>query len=369
MLFAGTLISSNTDTTKVKTTGTVIDTDLVLPKGFTATAVVDQLGGNRHLFVNTNGDVYVKLDKLKDGKGIIVLRDANKDGKYEVVKSFGNFTGTGITVKNGYLYASSDEEVYRYKMNAANEVADPDHPEKIVTGLLKAGQHESKSIALDNVGNLYVTIGAPANACQVVDRTAGSPGKDPCPLLEKAGGIWQFKANKLNQSYAQGVRYATGIRNIVGVYWNTIQNQLYGVQHGRDQLAAFYPKLYSNEQSAELPAEEFFLIKKGSDFGWPYCYYDQLQKKKVLGPEYGGDGKQIGRCAGKDLPIMGFPGHWVYIGDTPVIHGPFTFDHTTQYITTRMRGGLISMTFSGNDLGSFARLGYVRYRYSPQGRR
>jgi len=61
--------------------------------------------------------------------------------------------------------------------------------------------------------------------------------------------------------------------------------------------------------------------------------------------------------------VVNFP------GDTPVIHGPFTFDHTTQYITTRMRGGLISMTFSGNDLGSFARLGYVRYRYSPQGRR
>src|SRR5882724_11940721 len=61
--------------------------------------------------------------------------------------------------------------------------------------------------------------------------------------------------------------------------------------------------------------------------------------------------------------VVNFP------GDTPVIHGPFTFDQTTQYITTRMRGGLVSMTFSGNDLGSFARLGYVRYRYSPQGRR
>jgi len=61
--------------------------------------------------------------------------------------------------------------------------------------------------------------------------------------------------------------------------------------------------------------------------------------------------------------VVNFP------GDTPVVHGPFTFDQTTQFITTRMRGGLISMTFSGNDLGSFARLGYVRYRYSPQGRR
>ncbi len=38
--------------------------------------------------MNTNGDIYVKLDKLKDGKGILVLRDADKDGKYEVVKSF-----------------------------------------------------------------------------------------------------------------------------------------------------------------------------------------------------------------------------------------------------------------------------------------
>jgi glucose/arabinose dehydrogenase len=107
-----------------------------------------------------------------------------------------------------------------------NEVTDPDHPEKIVTGLREEKQHESKSIAVDNAGNLYVTIGAPSNACQVMDRTKGSPGQDPCPILQNAGGIWQFKANKLNQSYPEGVRYATGIRNIVGIDWNTKMNQL-----------------------------------------------------------------------------------------------------------------------------------------------
>jgi glucose/arabinose dehydrogenase len=310
ILLAVSMLTCGSDFTyKISKPGE-IDTDLVLPKGFSATAAVDVLGSNRHLTVNSNGDIYVKTDKLKDGKGILVLRDVKKDGKYEVVKSFGNYIGTSMVIKNGYLYASSNTEVFRYKLNAANEVADPDHPEKIVTGLIVGNQHETKSIALDNAGNLYVTIGAYANACQVVDRTAGSPGQDPCPILEKAGGIWQFKANKLNQSYAEGVRYATGIRNIVGVFWNTKENQLYAVQHGRDQLSAFYPKYYTDAQSAELPAEEFFLVKKGSDFGWPYCYYDHLQKKKVLGPEYGGDGKQLGRCAGKDLPIMGFPGHW-----------------------------------------------------------
>jgi hypothetical protein len=29
-----------------------------------------------------------------------------------------NYNGTGIAIKNGYLYASSDDDVYRYKLDA-----------------------------------------------------------------------------------------------------------------------------------------------------------------------------------------------------------------------------------------------------------
>jgi glucose/arabinose dehydrogenase len=49
--------------------------------------------------------------------------------------------------------------VYRYKFNSNNEIADPDHPEKIVTDLVAKGQHASKSIALDDKGNIYVNVG------------------------------------------------------------------------------------------------------------------------------------------------------------------------------------------------------------------
>jgi glucose/arabinose dehydrogenase len=283
------------------------DVTITVPAGFKVETVVDALSHNRHIAVNSNGDIYVKLEKTKGGKGIFVLR-RSKD-KYEVVKSFGNYGGTGIAIKNGYLYASSDQEVFRYKLNPANEVADPDNPEKIITGLVSKNQHTSKSIALDNAGNIYVNIGAYSNACQVADRTPNSPGQDPCPILQEAGGIWQFKADKLNQTASQGVRYATGLRNVVGLDWNTSLNHLFVMQHGRDQLSLF-PGTYTTDESAELPAEEFFMLKKGSDCGWPYCYYDQLQKKKVLGPEYGGDGKKQGRCEGKENPIMAFPGHW-----------------------------------------------------------
>ncbi len=283
--------------------------DINLPSGFTSASVIEALGNNRHIAVNSNGDIYVKMERLKDGKGIYELRDVNKDGHYQVVKSFGNYGGTGIAIKNGYLYASSNKEVFRYKLTN-NEVANPDNPETIVTGLIDRGEHNSKSIALDNAGNIYVNIGAYSNACQVANRTAGSPGQDPCPILEKAGGIWQFKADKQNQSYNEGVRYATGLRNVVGLDWNTQQNELYAMQHGRDQLNQMKPDTYNDQQSAELPAEEFFLLKKGVDCGWPYCYYDPMQKKKVLGPEYGGDGRKEDRCAGKEKPIYAFPAHW-----------------------------------------------------------
>ena len=282
---------------------------LILQDGFSAIAVAENLGRARHIVVNSNGDVYVKLERLKDGKGIFRLRDTNGDGKADQVTGFGNYPGTGIAIKKGYLYASSNSAIYRYKLNDKNEVANPDQPENIVKDLADHGEHNAKSIALDNAGNIYVNIGAFSNACQVDDRTKGSPGQDPCPILDVAGGIWQFSADKLNQSYPQGTRYRTGIRNTVGIFWNEKQNELYAMQHGRDDLHRLFDNLYTDDQNAILPAEEMFLVKKGSNFGWPYCYYDQIQQKKILNPEYGGDGKTQGRCEGVDKPIYAFPGH------------------------------------------------------------
>jgi hypothetical protein len=90
----------------------------------------------------------------------------------------------------------------------------------------------------------------------------GSKGMDPCPILEWHGGIWQFDANKKNQKQADGVRYATGLRNVVGLDWNKQQGELYAMQHGRDQLNTMFSTLYNAEQNAELPSEEFCLVKK-----------------------------------------------------------------------------------------------------------
>ncbi|MEP6513207.1 MAG: PQQ-dependent sugar dehydrogenase [Parafilimonas sp.] len=293
---------------KIDTTINTNNAGLKLPTGFFAAIVSDDLGSARHIAVTSNGDIFVKLGKLKNGKGIYWLHDSNGDSKMDVMKGFGNYAGTGIYIKNGYLYASSDEEVFRYKLNNKNEVANTNKPEKIVTGLINRHEHASKSLVLDDSGNIYVNIGAYSNACQEVNRTKDSKGQQPCPILEQAGGIWQFKADKLNQSYNDGVRYATGLRNVVGLDWNKDVNTLFVMQHGRDQLHDLYPELYDDKQGAELPAECMYEIKQGTDYGWPYIYYDQIQKKKILAPEYGGDGKKEGGENAID-PVVAFPGH------------------------------------------------------------
>ncbi|HVU58234.1 MAG TPA: PQQ-dependent sugar dehydrogenase [Puia sp.] len=301
-------IDSNTKAQSIAVKSGGADSTIKLPAGFTATTIAEDLGKARHIAVAPNGVIFIKLGGKKDGKGIIRLQDTNGDGNPDQAIAFGDYGGTGIAIKNGYLYASSNEEVFRYKLDDSFNVTNPDSPEKIITGLLDRHEHESKSIALDNEGNIYVNIGAYSNSCQLEDRKKGSPAQNPCPVLDSAGGIWQFKADKAGQTYGTGVHYATGLRNVVGLDWNTTTNSLFVMQHGRDQLHDLFPDMFDTKKSAELPAECMYELHKGSNCGWPYIYFDPMQHKKIQAPEYGGDGKKEG---GKDAqdPVMAFPAH------------------------------------------------------------
>ena len=296
-------------------------TGLELVDGFRASIVADEIGAARHLAVRDNGDIYVMLSKMNKDGGIAALRDADGDGQAEVVEYFGDYIGTGIEIRGDYLYFSSDTSIHRYPL-AEGELVPTGEAEQIVGGLPLERQHAAKPFTFDGAGNLYVTVGAPSNACQVDDRQKGSPGQDPCPLLERYGGIWRFEAERPGQTQeADGYRYVTGIRHVVALQWNDAENALYAVQHGRDQLHFLFPDLYTEQESAELPAEEFLRMEDGDNFGWPYCYYDQKQGKKVLAPEYGGDGDEVGRCGDMKEPLLGFPGHYApndllfYTGD------------------------------------------------------
>lgn len=282
---------------------------LTLPKGFSAESVVDSMGAVRHIVVDQSGILYAKLERRRVASGWTGVRALQLNGNTKATElpGFGDYTGTGILIKNNYLYTSSNSEVFRYKL-VNGKVQNPSQPEVIVTGLIDKRQHASKSIAIDDADNLYVNIGAPSNVCQEKDRVKGSPGMMPCPILDSAGGIWKFSASKQKQSYAEGKRYATGLRNVVGLDWNSKENALYVTVHGRDMLFQHFPEMFDQKLGAELPAETMYKLKEGDHAGWPYAFWDQGQKKYILSPEYGGDGKKE-PTQKFTPPVMDFPGH------------------------------------------------------------
>src|SRR5450756_950817 len=85
---------------------------LYLPDGFEALVVVDSIGSARHIAVNDNGDLYVKLtynEKMNGRGGTVGLRDLNHDGKADAVVYFGDYkdvgeSAVGMTIHDGYLY-------------------------------------------------------------------------------------------------------------------------------------------------------------------------------------------------------------------------------------------------------------------------
>ncbi|MFI5235518.1 MAG: PQQ-dependent sugar dehydrogenase [Gemmatimonadales bacterium] len=275
---------------------------LVLPTGFCATLFADGVGAVRHLIALPNGDIIA----ARASGGMILLRDTTGNGRADVTSVFGEGRGTGIAYADGWLYFAPDDRVVRYRWTPGQLVPTAP-PQVIVRDLPAGGNHTAKPIVV-RAGTLYVDFGSATNSCQVDDRAPRSPGHDPCPEREIRAGIWTFDAARADQTPANGVHFGVGLRNPMALAFEPTTGMLWMAVHGRDQLGEDWG--FSDSLNAELPAEEFGPVVKGADYGWPYCYYDELRSKKVTAPEYGGDGTKTDRCAGKTVPVIGFPGHW-----------------------------------------------------------
>lgn len=303
------------------------DSGLVVPKGFCANIFADGLGHTRNMAIAPNGVVYVNTwsgeyygkDPLPPGGFLVALKDTQGTGKADRIERFGETVetggkgGTGIGISKGYLYAEINDRIVRYAL-PENDLVPKGTPEVIVSGLTTEGEHPMHPFAIDAAGMMYIDVASATNTCQKKNRVKESPGLNPCKQLEVRGGIWRYDAFKAGQKFSPAERYASGIRNAGGIAIDAT-DQLYATQHGRDQLAENWPKFYTPEQGATLPAEEMMRIEQNATYGWPHCYYDAAQGKLVLAPEYGGDGgKTVGLCAERHPPVAAFPAHWAPTG-------------------------------------------------------
>jgi glucose/arabinose dehydrogenase len=296
---------------------------LTLPAGFCALVVADiKSGANaaaaRHLVVTPSGDVFVAINNPRNTNppfGIIGLRDTDGDGRSDEQTQFSpDLGGSGLAWNNGVLYFGANDRVMRFEL-PSGQLSPNGAGTVVVSGLPSTGDHVSKTVVFANDQTLLVNIGSASNACQVANRQLHSPGQSPCPELPIRAGVWAFNPSGANLSQTDGRQYATGYRNLVALAWNPNTNQLFGVQHGRDMLFENWPENFDVNDDATKPAEEFVRITEGSNNGWPYCYFDAVeQHKKVLAPEYGGDGVMTSGsgvdCSTYNQPLATFGAHW-----------------------------------------------------------
>lgn len=99
----------------------------------------------------------------------------------------------------------------------------------------------------------------------------------------------------------------------------------------------------------------YFMIAEGEEF----AFVDQILPDMIWGTYSGPQTAQVQLT----FNVVNFP------GDTPQVYGPYTVTRGTTILPVRFRGRQMSITVSSSDLGSFWRLGRLRYRWSPVGRR
>jgi len=331
----------------------VNDGDILLPPGFRATIVADNLMAGRKgdtlrflaLDAKPNSDLYAISRK----GGIFALRDTDGDGRADVIREFGSGGGTGLAVRNGYLYHSSAAAVYRSKLTPGELV--PTGPPELIAQLPEQTSHDAKAFTFDPAGNLFVNVGSPLNVSATNDRTPGATGVDPTELQKRHGGIWRFKGDVPSQDQGRdGYRYASGLRHVLSLAWHPVKKSLFAVQMGRDQLNAVAPHYYGAHDNAELPAEEMHLLQDQSELGWPTTYWDPLRRQRMRAPEFGGDGRLTAEPGKFPDPLVAFPAHWAPM--------QMAFNTSQQFPNHYLNGAFVAFHGSWNR-GPGPQRGYV----------
>ncbi|HEX4636933.1 MAG TPA: PQQ-dependent sugar dehydrogenase [Rhizomicrobium sp.] len=317
---------------------------LVLPSGFHASVVADNLGPIRHMALRGN-DIYVSTRHGPNAPsvGIVALRLGPDHKPLQTEHIAGIDQGTGIKVYKNYLYAATGPGVVRIPLD--DKLVPSAAPETIVDGLA-ATNHP---IAFDGRGNLYVSIdgGGGVNNCwdANVPKDAKPVGQKPCPLLETRGGVWRFDDSKPGQKLANGEHFATGIRNQGAMDWRA-GDGLYGAWHGRDGTSKGWPELVTQAQDDAIP-DEMFRITKGADMGWPYTYWDAERKIRLGAPEYGGDGKTAVTDGKYARPVAAFAPLRPAVLDMAFYTG-------SQFPRSYRGGAFVAMHGGGADGGTVA---------------
>jgi glucose/arabinose dehydrogenase len=255
---------------------------LTVPSGFEIGRFAAGVTGARDLQFSPGGTLLVS----QPGSGqVSALPDANNDGSSDRVKAV--LTGLdkphGLAFHQNWLFVAEENRVSRYLWDEASLSAKLD---KILFDLPSGGRHTTRSLAVNPLGQLFVSIGSTCDVC-----------------VEKHPWIGSVIVS--NSDGTPPRIFASGLRNAVFIALGP-DSLLWGTEMGRDFLGD------------NLPPDEVNILRDGANYGWPYCYGN-----RVPDTSFGGNPN---RCSQTTAPAFEVPAHSAPLGLTFIDSGQFPSD-------------------------------------------
>jgi glucose/arabinose dehydrogenase len=206
---------------------------LYLRPGFRIGVFAENVGGVRNIVLGPGGAVYA----AREGAGRIVkLVDANGDGVAESVTDVA--TGLdgpfGIAFRGDTMYVGEETRIVRV-------VPGNPAPQPVVTGLPGGPGHSTRTVVFGPDGNMYVSVGSSCNVCVETN--------------PRRAAVTRFNADGTGEH-----RFATGLRNSVGLAFHPTTGELWATNNDRDNLGD------------DVPPEHLNILKDGKWYGWPGCW-------------------------------------------------------------------------------------------------
>jgi glucose/arabinose dehydrogenase len=247
----------------------------VAPAGFTVTKFADGFQNPRSTYIAPNNDIFVVESGTRSSKNqITVLRDKDKDGKFETREVFIKDLNKpfGMLVLKDFFYIANTDGLYRYPYKN-NPLKLETQGTKILE--LPAGgynNHWTRNIIANPEGTkIYVSVGSGSNV--------GENGMDK---EVRRAAILEINPDGTGEKI-----YAGGLRNPVGMDWNPVNKELWTAVNERDELGD------------DLVPDYVTSVKRDGFYGWPYSYYGN-----ILDPRMKGERKDLAaKSIVPDVPV------------------------------------------------------------------
>lgn len=229
------------------------------PEGFTVTKFADGFENPRWTYIAPNQDIFVVESGTRSSKNqITVLRDKDKDGKFETRQVFisGLNKPFGMLVLKDFFYIANTDGLYRYPYKN-NPLKLETKGEKILE--LPAGgynNHWTRNLLASPDGSkIYVSVGSGSNN--------GENGMDK--EIRRAAIL------EINPDGTGEKIFASGLRNPVGMDWNPVNKELWTAVNERDELGD------------DLVPDYITSVKRDGFYGWPYSYFGSIPDPRMKG--------------------------------------------------------------------------------------